>query len=65
MVAIFTVSLAYAESARQNQTDPMKRLYPGGQFDPMGMSKDAKTFEERKLKEIKNGRCVSLLFAQN
>ena len=29
VVAIFTVSLAYAESARQNQTDPMKRLYPG------------------------------------
>ena len=36
VVGIFIVSLAYAESARQNQSDPEKRLYPGGQFDPMG-----------------------------
>jgi hypothetical protein len=35
IVAIFVVSLAWAESARQNQTDAQKRLYPGGSFDPM------------------------------
>lgn len=33
-----------------------QRIYPGGAFDPMGLSKDAKGFEERKIKEVKNGR---------
>lgn len=55
VVAIEVVAMAWAESARQNQTDASKRCYPGGSFDPMGMSKDAKNFETMKLKEIKNG----------
>ena len=30
--------------------------YPGGVFDPLGLSKDAKTFETAKWQEIRNGR---------
>ena len=52
IVAIFVVSLAWAESARQNQTDAQKRLYPGGSFDPMGMSKDPKAFAEAQARHI-------------
>lgn len=34
--------MAAAEAARGNEPDAEKRKYPGGAFDPLGFSKDAK-----------------------
>lgn len=36
---------------------PGDKVYPGGWlFDPLGLSKDAAVFEERRVQEIKHGR---------
>jgi light-harvesting complex I chlorophyll a/b binding protein 1 len=47
-------ALAYVEIARLQETDPEKKSYPGGPFDPLGFSKG--NVNELKLKEIKNGK---------
>ena len=36
------VALAGAEAQRNGEPDPEKRKYPGGAFDPVGLSKDGK-----------------------
>eukprot|EP00798_Chlamydomonas_sp_ICE-L_P019854 gene19854-26547_t len=64
LVGVELVMMAIAEGLRGQNSG--NKIYPGGSFDPMGMSKDAATFEKRKLQEIKNGRlammaCVGLL----
>jgi len=56
VIAIQFVAMAYLEGKRNEETDPEKRCYPGGAFDPMGMSNDAASFEMMKKKEIANGR---------
>lgn len=35
---------------------PGSKNYPGGLFDPLNLSKDAKTYELMRVREIKNGR---------
>eukprot|EP00967_Tisochrysis_lutea_P000438 scaffold558_cov16-Tisochrysis_lutea.AAC.1 len=38
----------------------VNEVFDGGLFDPMGMSKNEASFKEAKVKEIKNGRLVSV-----
>jgi len=56
---VVVVAMAFTEAKRNEQTDPAKRCYPGGNFDPFGLSK-GEDFETNKLKEIKNGRVAML-----
>jgi light-harvesting complex I chlorophyll a/b binding protein 1 len=54
LLGVWFVSMAIAEGLRNdNQGGVEKRCYPGGAFDPLGFSKDPKTFEDKKLKELK------------
>nr|ACN94453.1 photosystem I light-harvesting cholrophyll-a/b protein 2 [Dunaliella salina] len=56
ILGVEVVAMAVAEGLRNDNQDMEKRLYPGGAFDPLGFSKDPKSFEDKKLKELKNGR---------
>jgi len=52
--AVELALMGFAEGMRAKETDATKKCYPGGSFDPMGMSKgDLATLQ---LKELKNGR---------
>ncbi|QDZ17505.1 light harvesting complex protein I-20 [Chloropicon primus] len=65
VLGIQFVLMAGAEIKRNEESDPIKRIYPGGSFDPLGYAEKngASGFEELKLKEIKNGRLAMFAMA--
>ena len=53
--------MAFVEQQRISEKDVSKRMYPGGSFDPAGLSK-GDDFETLKRKEIANGRLAMVAF---
>lgn len=62
LLILEAVMVGGAEYLRQT-SEPEKRKYPGGIFDPLRFSSDSSKFETLKRKEIANGRLamVSML----
>jgi len=60
VIGVNALLMAYVE-ARRGAASAEERLYPGGQFDPAGLSK-GKDFETLKRKELANGRVAMLAF---
>lgn len=61
ILAIEFIAIAFVEAKRNEEPDSEKRKYPGGPFDPLGFSRNTKSLDELKLKEIKNGNILSFV----
>ena len=55
ILAIKVIAVAFVEAQRNNESDPEKRKYPGGPFDPLGFAKDESKLDELRTKELNNG----------
>ena len=64
VLGIELVLMAGVEIFRNEESDPIKRIYPGGAFDPMGYAdKGAEELDAMKLRELKNGRLAMFAMA--
>uniref|UniRef100_A0A0C9RWV6 Chlorophyll a-b binding protein, chloroplastic n=1 Tax=Wollemia nobilis TaxID=56998 RepID=A0A0C9RWV6_9CONI len=62
LIWIEALLVGYIEFARNAELDPEKRLYPGGNFDPLGLASDPEKKQRLKLAEIKHARLAMVAF---
>lgn len=62
LIWIEVVLVGGAEIYRNTETDPEKRVYPGGPFDPLGLASEADRAFNLKTAEIKHGRLAMVSF---
>lgn len=62
LIWIEVLVIGYIEFQRNAELDPVKRLYPGGYFDPLGLASDPEKFENLQLAEIKHARLAMVAF---
>lgn len=62
LIWIEVIVIGYIEYQRNAELDPVKRLYPGGYFDPLGLASDPGKLENLQLAEIKHARLAMVAF---
>lgn len=62
LVIIEVLLMGYIEAARNGELDPEKRCYPGGAFDPLGLTEDPDRAVQLKTAEIKHARLAMIAF---
>lgn len=62
LIWIEALVIGYIEFQRNAELDPVKRLYPGGYFDPLRLAEDPDKLENLQLAEIKHSRLAMVAF---